>query len=130
MAVSKYDENTEIVTTKCGVCGRESNHDISEWVPVFNEEFNQYEALPLKCECGTTEHLNVQIPPISDMEVEVMEHLADESDRTARNEIRKIIWQKLPEYAGKNREQFESDYATENAEELAAIRERLRGNES
>ena len=130
MAVSKYDENTQIVTTCCGVCGKETSHDISGWVPVFNEEFNQYEALPLKCVCGTAEFLNVHIPPISDMEVEVMEYLVDESDRNARNEIRKIIWQKLPEYADVDRDQYEQKYATENAEDLAAIRERLRGNET
>ena len=129
MIILDYDN--KVFTYFCPDCNEVHSQDMTDARIAVNEENGEYYPVGLVClECekngrDNVTFLNVNIPIIDDMEVEVMEHLADEMDRNARRQIRKFIWDFLPELKNVNRTQYETDYAEQNAERLAMIRAKI-----
>ena len=78
----------KIATVKCGNCGMETEHDLSNVKSEFLEEFEEYENLMLSCgnsECSAREGFNMNLPMTENMEGMPIE------EQTQRTYLRQII---------------------------------------
>ena len=120
--ILKYEEG--VVHFVCSHCGKEDAEDISEREVQYNEEFDEY--FPVIVDCSHCEAegshvstvVNVNIPEIDEMELEVMELLAPTEECKARREIRKLMWEKRPDLADNCPIETAENYRNENAKPL------------
>ena len=116
--------NEGVISFVCSVCGREDYEDISEREIQYNEELDEYYPIIVDCSHCEAEGshvstvVNINIPEIDEMELEVMELLAPKEECTARREIRKLMWEKRPDLAENCPIETAEKYRNENAKPL------------
>jgi hypothetical protein len=79
-----YGEN--LATVKCGICGKETNHDLSNHNSQYLPEFQEFENLMLACpECESVEGFS--------MNIDLIENLSHypEQEQIQRTHLREII---------------------------------------
>lgn len=120
----------------CDTCNGNHDQDMTGIELSYNDELGEYYPVGLQCvhcaELGRDDvtFINMNLPVIDDMEVAVMEDMADDDERCTRRQIRKFMWDFVPELREKNRQQFEAEFAENNADKLAEIRASIELNEN
>ena len=104
-----------IFSFNCPACGAENSTDINEYNPHYLEEIGGYENLTVTCHnCRVMIGFNIQIPIFEAAESEGYFQYASEEDRQLREIIREIMWRRMPDLQGRDREAEEAAYIEEN----------------
>ena len=104
-----------IFTFDCPACGTTNSTDIEEYDPQFVEEIGNYENLMVTCtNCRVIVGFNMQIPLYEAAESEGYFQYANDDERNLREVIREIMWRRMPELQGRDREAEEKAYIEEN----------------
>lgn len=99
----------------CPACRAKNSTDISEYSPVFHEEVGAFENLMVTCpNCRVQIGFNMQIPIFEAAESESFFQYAGDDERKLRNIIREIMWRRMPEFEGRDREAEEAAYIAEH----------------
>ena len=105
----------EIFTFDCPACGTTNSTDISEYDPKFIEEIGAFENLMVTCtNCRVLVGFNMQLPLFEAAESEGYFEYASEDDRKLREVVREIMWRRMPDLQGRDREAEEAAYIAEN----------------
>ena len=104
-----------IFSFNCPACGAENSTDVNEYDPQYLEEIGGYENLMVTCHnCRVMIGFNIQIPIFEAAESEGYFQYASEEDRKLRAIIREIMWRRMPDLQGRDREAEEAAYIEEN----------------
>ena len=104
-----------IFSFNCPACGAENSTDVNEYDPQYLEEIGGYENLMVTCHnCRVMIGFNIQIPIFEAAESEGYFQYASEEDRKLRAIIREIMWRRMPNLQGRDREAEESAYIEEH----------------
>ena len=105
----------EIFTFDCPACGTTNSTDISEYDPKFIEEIGAFENLMVTCtNCRVLVGFNMQLPLFEAAESEGYFEYASEDDRKLREVVREIMWRRMPDLQGRDREAEEAAYIAEH----------------
>ena len=104
-----------IFSFDCPACGTTNSTDIEDYNPQFVDEIGNFENLMITCtNCRVMVGFNMQIPIFEAAESEGYFEYASEEDRKLREVIREIMWRRMPELQGRDREAEERAYIEEN----------------
>lgn len=137
----KEFKNDELLF-ECTICGKDLIYKMPpNYEPKFLVEFGHYENIQFTCpNCeaegrNITHVINLNIPEIEEMELEVMELEAPPEEVHSRNVVRNIMWSKRPDLKNKNRQRERQNFINANAaaieqqrKQINAMRATGRGN--
>lgn len=130
MAIN-YQSKFKTLSNTCQACKTSNAYNIREFSPTWNDEFQNYENLTLTCPfCGVITIINLNIPEVEEMEIEVMEELAPPSEIEQRDHIRAIMWDVRPDLKKLNRQQYREEYISKNKDKIEQIRAKIKQNRS
>ena len=104
-----------ILSFDCPACGHRNSTDITEYNPQFLEEIGTYENLSVTCpSCQVQVGFNMALPLFEAAEPPGYFEYAAEDEKILREILRDIMWERMPELQGRDREAEEAAYIAEH----------------
>lgn len=104
-----------ILSFNCPSCGHRNSTDITEYNPQFLEEIGTYENLSVTCpSCRVQVGFNMALPLFEAAEPPGYFEYASDDEMSLREILRDIMWERMPELQGRDREAEEAAYIEEH----------------